>query len=138
MIKTKNDTPSVDNYLKSLPNGEQEILEKFRRIIKKIVPEVEERISYGTVVMFSTKYDLVGFVSQKNHLSFFIASPKLASEMKQEITKTHKLSGATIHFSADHLLPESLINKIVTARVKENEQVFAKRNKQAFAKRNEK
>ena len=40
-------------------------------------------------------------------------SPDLAKAMKAEITKTHKLSGATIHFNADKPLPDELVKKIV-------------------------
>jgi uncharacterized protein YdhG (YjbR/CyaY superfamily) len=75
------------------------MLQRLRTLIKEIVPQVEERVSYGTTVMFSLGYDLVGFVSQPKHLSFFMASPKLAHSMKGEIAKTHKVSGATIHFA---------------------------------------
>jgi uncharacterized protein YdhG (YjbR/CyaY superfamily) len=84
------------------------------------VPEAQERISYGGVVIVATRYDLVGYGSQKNHLSFFVMSPPLATEMKDEITKTHKVSGATIHFSPDRPLPDTLVRKIVKARVAEN------------------
>ena len=70
--------------------------------------------------MFSLGYDLVGFVSQPTHLSFFTASPKLAQAMKDEITKTHEVSGATIHFSPDNPLPTALLEKILKARVREN------------------
>jgi len=73
--------------------------------IKETIPQVEERVSYGTTVMFSLGHDLVGFVSQPKHLSFVTASPKLAQVMKDEITKTHEVSGATIHFSPGHPLP---------------------------------
>jgi uncharacterized protein YdhG (YjbR/CyaY superfamily) len=119
--KSKNDPAAVDAYLASLPEDQREALASLRRLIKETVPNVEERISYGTTVMFSLKRDLVGFVAQKKHLSFFTASPKLADEMKYEITKTHKLSGATIHFSALNPLPAKLVQKIVRARVAENE-----------------
>jgi uncharacterized protein YdhG (YjbR/CyaY superfamily) len=65
----------------------------------------------------------VGFVSQPKHLSFFTASPTLAQAMKDEITKTHKVSGATIHFSPDHPLPTALVKKILRARLRENAKV---------------
>lgn len=120
--KSKNDPAAVDVYLAKLPKDEQEALEGLRRLIKKIIPSVEERISYGTTVMFSLGRDLVGFGSQKKHLSFFTASPKLAAAMKNEITKTHKVSGATIHFSPDNLLPPALVEKIIKARLSENEE----------------
>jgi uncharacterized protein YdhG (YjbR/CyaY superfamily) len=70
--------------------------------------------------MFSLGPDLVGIVSQPKHLSFFTASPKLAQAMKDEITMTHRISGATIHFSPDNPLPTRLVEKILRARVREN------------------
>jgi uncharacterized protein YdhG (YjbR/CyaY superfamily) len=59
-------------------------------------------------------------VSQSKHLSFFTASPKLAHAMRDEITKTHTVSGATIHFSPERPLPTTLVKKILRARVREN------------------
>jgi uncharacterized protein YdhG (YjbR/CyaY superfamily) len=83
------------------------------------VPDVQERISYGGAVIFAVRPDLVGFAAQQNHLSFFTMSPQLAKAMKDEITKTHKVSGATIHFSADQPLPRELVEKIIRARLEE-------------------
>ena len=120
MAKSKNDPASVDAYLASLPNRERDTLRKLRVLIKELVPKVDERISYGTTVMFSVGRDLVGFVAQPKHLSFFVASPKLAAAMKAEISKTHKISGATIHFSPENPLPTALVKKIVRARLREN------------------
>jgi uncharacterized protein YdhG (YjbR/CyaY superfamily) len=118
--KSKNDTLAVDAYLATLPKAERDTLARLRTLVKETVPQVEERISYGTTVMFSLGGDLVGFVSQPKHLSFFTASPTLAAAMKEEITKTHSVSGATIHFSPDRPLPLRLVEKIVRARVREN------------------
>jgi uncharacterized protein YdhG (YjbR/CyaY superfamily) len=120
MPKSKNDPAAVDAYLATLPGGERETLQKLRALIKETVLRVEERISYGTAVMFSRGLDLLGFVAQRKHLSFLTASPKLAAAMKAEISKTHKVSGATIHFSPDNPLPPALVKKIVRARIREN------------------
>jgi uncharacterized protein YdhG (YjbR/CyaY superfamily) len=118
--RSENDPLAVDAYLATLARAERESLEVLRRLIKDAVPRVEERVSYGTTVMFSLGRDLVGFVSQPKHLSFFMASPKLAQAMKDEITKTHKVSGATVHFSPRHPLPAGPVRKILRARVREN------------------
>lgn len=119
---SKNDPPAVDAYLATLLKVERESLKALRTLIKETIPHVEERVSYGATVMFSLGRDLVGFVSQPKHLSFFTASPKLARAMKEEITKTHKVSGATIHFSPQDPLPTGLVKKILRARVRENAQ----------------
>jgi uncharacterized protein YdhG (YjbR/CyaY superfamily) len=119
MPKSKHDPQAVDEYLAGLPDDERAALEDLRDLIKATVPEVQERISYGTTVIFSLRRDLVGFVAQRKHLSFFTMSPELAREMRDEIERTHKLSGATIHFSPEDPLPASLVKAIVNARLKE-------------------
>lgn len=119
MPKSKHDPGAVDAYIASLPDDERETLEELRRLIEGLIPEAQERISYGTTVIFANPKDVVGFVSQPKHLSFFTMSPKLAAEMNDEISKTHRVSGATIHFSPSNPLPPKLVGKIVKARLEE-------------------
>jgi uncharacterized protein YdhG (YjbR/CyaY superfamily) len=119
MPKSKHDPEAVDAHLAGLPDAERTTLEDLRLLIKDILPNVQERISYGTSVIFAVKRDLVGFVAQKKHLSFFTMSPELATSMRDEIKATHKVSGATIHFSPDNPLPRSLVKTILRARLEE-------------------
>jgi len=78
---------------------------------------MKERISYG-VCVFSTNKDLVGFASQKNHLSFYTMSPTLVKNLKDSL-KDVTVSGATIHFSPQKPLPEILLRTILKERLKE-------------------
>ena len=126
MARSKDDPAAVDAYLAGLPEASRNVLEELRQLIRSTVPGVRERISYGTSVIFALKYDLVGFVAQPNHLSFLTMSPELARAMKSEIRQTHKVSGATIHFTPDDPLPRPLVEKILAARVKEQETRAAK------------
>jgi uncharacterized protein YdhG (YjbR/CyaY superfamily) len=119
MPRNKNDPAAVDSYLAELPEHERETLETLRQVIKAAVPDVQERISYGGAVIFAVRPDLVGFAARESRLSFFTMSPQLAAAMKEEITKTHRVSGATIHFSADQPLPRTLVEKIIRARLEE-------------------
>ena len=119
MPKSKHDPHAVDKYLAGLPDDERNALGELRQLVKATVPEVQERISYGTTVIFALKRDLVGFASQKKYLSFFTMNPELAGAMRDEIEGTHELSGATIHFTPDNRLPEALVRKILQARLKE-------------------
>lgn len=119
MAKSKDDPVAVDEYLASLSGDRRDVLEDLRQLIKSAVPGIQERISYGTSVIFALDRDLVGFVAQPNHLSFFTMSPSLAKAMKAEIRQTHKVSGATIHFTPDNPLPRTLVERILAERVKE-------------------
>jgi uncharacterized protein YdhG (YjbR/CyaY superfamily) len=117
--RSKHDPNAVDEYLASLPDDQRNALQDLRPLIEATVPEVQERISYGTTVIFALQRDLVGFAAQKRHLSFFTMSPELAGAMQERIEETHRLSGATIHFSPENPLPASLVKDIVRARLNE-------------------
>jgi uncharacterized protein YdhG (YjbR/CyaY superfamily) len=119
MRKSKHDPEAVDAYLAKLPDAERATLEDLRMLIKATVPDVQERISYGTSVIFAVKRDLVGFVAQKKHLSFFTMSPELATSMRDAIKAPNRVSGATIHFSPDNPLPRSLVKRILRGRLEE-------------------
>jgi uncharacterized protein YdhG (YjbR/CyaY superfamily) len=125
MARTTDDPAAVDEYLAGLSADRRNVLEELRQLIRSTVPGVRERISYGTSVIFALNRDLVGFVAQPNHLSFFTMSPDLAKAMKAEIGQTHRLSGATIHFTPDNPLPTSLVEKILAARVREQDEQAA-------------
>jgi uncharacterized protein YdhG (YjbR/CyaY superfamily) len=116
---SKHDPKAVDGYLASLPDDERNTLQELRQLIEATVPELEERISYGTTVIFALERDLVGFAAQKRHLSFFTMSPELAGAMQERVEETHRLSGATIHFSPEKPLPASLVKDILRARLNE-------------------
>jgi uncharacterized protein YdhG (YjbR/CyaY superfamily) len=86
-----------------LPEDAHNALQRLRNIIKSVVPDAKERISY-MVPIISLKRDLVGFSSVKNHCSFYTISPALVKRMEKELQK-YKVSGATIHFKPDEPLP---------------------------------
>jgi uncharacterized protein YdhG (YjbR/CyaY superfamily) len=119
MPRTKHDPDAVDGYLAGLPDDRRRALEELRQLIKTTVPGAQERISYGTSVIFALKRDLVGFAAPEKHLSFFTMSPELARAMQDEIEQTHRVSGATIHFSPERPLPAPLVKKILQARLKD-------------------
>lgn len=117
-IKARIALITVDEYLKMLPDDAHNALQRLRNIIKSVVPDAKERISY-MVPIISLNRDLVGFSSQKNHCSFYTMSPALVKRMEKEL-RNYKVSGATIHFKPDEPLPESLIKKIVKERIRES------------------
>ena len=120
MPRSKHDPEAVQSYLAALPDKERETLEELRQLIKTSVPDIQERISYGGALIFAVRRDLVGIAAQRNHLSFFTMSPSLAKAMKDKISKTHQVSGATIHFTPDHPLPKALVEEIIRARLEED------------------
>jgi uncharacterized protein YdhG (YjbR/CyaY superfamily) len=121
---------SVDEYLRTVPPESRAVLEKVRKTIRAAAPKAEELISYQ-MPAYKHHGMLVFFAAFKNHCSFFVASKALVRTLHEDL-KRFDTSGVTIHFTADHPLPASLVKKIVKARVEENE--LRLRKKQADSK----
>lgn len=111
---------TVDEYIKAQTPGTIALLKKVRTAIKNAAPGAEEKISYK-IPIYILNGHLVAFFAAKNHSSFVTMSSNVIKNLNKEI-KPFKVSGTTIHFTADNPLPDALVKKIVKARMKENEQ----------------
>lgn len=109
----------IDAYLAVLPDDVRISLERVRTIIRATAPDCTERISYK-IPIFRLGKDLVGISAQKNHCALHTMSPALTTAMADDLEGV-KVSGATIHFTPDDPLSQALIEKIVMARIVEND-----------------
>src|SRR6201986_5379350 len=110
---------SFDNFLLMQEPQFRNCLKKLHKLIKSIVPDAEETLSYQ-VHCFKHIYMLVGIGSNKKYCSLYTMSSKLVKQIKGELTGC-KISGMTLHFNPDEPLPVEIITRIVLARVQENE-----------------
>ncbi len=108
----------VDDYISKYPIPTQEILNKIRSIIKNVVPEAEESISYGMPAYKHLKKPLVYFAGYEKHIGFY-ATPSGHSEFEDELRKYPQGKGS-VQFLLNQPIPYALIEKIVVFRVKEN------------------
>lgn len=117
--KLKSKITTVDDYLNELPDDVYTALENIRQIIRFLVPDAEEMISYQ-VPSYKHKGMLVGFGASKNHCSFFVMSSTLLKDFEDDI-KDFDTSTGTIRFTPAKPIPNDLITRIVMARLAENE-----------------
>jgi uncharacterized protein YdhG (YjbR/CyaY superfamily) len=111
---------SVEDYLASIPNDALSALENLRRSIKKVVPEATEVISYQIPTFRYNGRMLVAYSAHKNHCSLHLMSKSLMSVYKEEL-QSYDTTKASIHFTLEHPLPAALVNKLIKARINENE-----------------
>ena len=95
------------------------MLEKIRATVRSVVPDAEEKISYG-IPAFIWNGNLVYYGAMKKHLSLFPGSKAVIKKFATELEPFDASSAGTIRFTADKPLPATLIKKIVRARVAEN------------------
>lgn len=110
---------SVEEYLAALPDDARATLEKVRQAIRAAAPMATESISYG-IPTFNHHGSLVYIAAFKNHCSFFPASYEVMEAHAEEL-EHYDVSKGTIRFPIGKPLPAWLVEKMVKARVRENE-----------------
>lgn len=114
MLKAK----SVDSYISNAPKEIRKKLEEMRNIIRATAPKAEERISYG-MPFYDYQGRLVYFAFNKNHIGLYIPPPTIA-EHKKEL-KDYRTTKSAIPLHLDKKLPQSLIRKLIRAKMAHNE-----------------
>ena len=120
-MRGKDAPKTVDEYLANIPEPAQSTLRHVRAVIRSVVPaETTEVISYG-IPMFKYRGMLVGYAAFKKHCSLFPTGSGVLDRFAKEL-KGYRTSKGTIQFPSDKPLSDTLVKKIVKARVKENKE----------------
>ncbi len=108
---------NVDEYLDQVGSDKaRETLSRLRTIILDAAPEAKEVISYR-IPTYQFHGFVCGFAAFKNHCSFFPGHT--VADFSAQLS-AYKTSKGTIQFPHDHLMPESLVREIVSARLLDN------------------
>lgn len=121
----KVDFKSVEQYIASFPQDTQILLKKIQEIIINIAPNAIESISYGMPAYKLNGKPLVYFAGYKNHIGFY-ATPTGHTKFAEELS-VYKQGKGSVQFPVNQLIPYGLIERIVSFRVKENEQKSTKK-----------
>lgn len=115
---------SIDDYIADFPDGTREKLSEIRNLIKSLVPDATETISYAIPTFDRHGKHLVHFAGFKNHIGFYPTPSGLvafADELAPYLT-----GKGTAQFPLDKPLPIDLIRKVVEFRLAESEARAAK------------
>ncbi len=107
---------TVDQYIRSFPGPVRAKLERLRKLVHEVVPEVEEKISYG-MPAFTRNGTLVWFAAHTQHIGFYPTARGMA-RFKSELSK-YKSSKGAVQFPMDEPLPLGIIRRIVAFRARE-------------------
>jgi uncharacterized protein YdhG (YjbR/CyaY superfamily) len=105
----------IEEYLRSATQEQKRVFESIRKIIKKIVPEAEEVISYGIPTFKVNKKPLLYFGAFKNHMSLFPASDGMVKEIPE--LEKFRVAKGTLRFTDQQSIPEAMIKKIIKYRL---------------------
>lgn len=113
-----NSYQNVDEYIANFPPDAQAKLTEIRVAIHEIVPDSQEKISYGIpTATLNGKY-FIYFAGFKNHVSVYPVTAAVEKEVK-EIAEYRKGKG-TLQFPLDKPLPMALIRQVIKVRVDEH------------------
>ncbi|PGL71079.1 DUF1801 domain-containing protein [Bacillus sp. AFS055030] len=113
MENTKKTFETVDEYISQFQPDVQEKLQALRMIVKEVVPNAVERISYQMPTFVLNK-NLLHFAAFKNHIGFYPGASGIAA-FKEELS-VYKGAKGSVQFPINDPLPFDLIKKIVKYR----------------------
>jgi len=111
-------SPEFQPYFATFPEETQRVLREMYDIIKTVLPEAQEKISYG-MPCFHQKQNVVYFAAFNNHIGLYPTASGVKAFENELIGL--KFSKGAIQFPLDEALPTELIQKIVRFRLKEIE-----------------
>jgi len=116
---TNNPPTTVEEYMTALSERDRNALEQLRQTIKAVAPEASETISYR-IPTLKQHGMLVAYSAHKNHYSLHAISTQLLETYKDELASYYTTKGS-IRFPYGDPLPEALVQKLVKARLEENQ-----------------
>ena len=108
---------TVDEYIAGCPPNVRLKLKEIRALVREMVPEAEEKISYG-IPTFTYHGNLLHFAGYKTHIGFYPGSGPIKEFAKELIG--YETAKGTIRFPLDKSLPLPLIRSIVGSCIKRN------------------
>jgi uncharacterized protein YdhG (YjbR/CyaY superfamily) len=115
------------DYLQTIPEEPKPKLLELMSIIKEVLPEAEEAISYG-IPTYKYLGALVAVGATKKHVAFYVMSSSILNHFESKLQGMDYSSG-TIRFKFDANLPKDLIQEIVKIRIEDNEYIDSQRKK---------
>ncbi len=121
----KNTLQTIDEYLlQQSPEAAARLVE-LRALVRRIVPEVEERMSWQ-MPTFYFKGNLVHFAAHKGHIGFYPGESGVSTFADR--LEGYKTSKGAIQLPMGKPLPIELVTDIVLFRFKENNDIWDRRH----------
>jgi uncharacterized protein YdhG (YjbR/CyaY superfamily) len=107
---------TIRGYIQAAPREGRPHLRRLYAILKRVAPEAEETIKWGTPFFVEPRF-LFAFSAHKAHLNFAPMAAGLAP-FRKELEK-HRTTKGTLQIPYDKPLPEDLIRRIAERRLRD-------------------
>ena len=106
-------------YIAAQPQVAQRALKRVRAIVRKAMPGVEERISYGIPAFRLNGLNVLYIAGWKAHYSLYPSTKALERAFEKELAPYELSHKGTIRFPLTEPVPAKLIERIAKFRAKE-------------------
>ena len=105
----------VGTYLSTIEGADRDALQRVYALAREVVPEAEEGTSYAMAALLYRGKGLIATVRAKKFLSLYPYSGVVIASVLKELRDFETTTGS-VHYSADHQLPDTIVRRIVEAR----------------------
>ena len=105
---------SIEEYIVSFDGAQRQRLMQIQEVLKEVLPEAEQKISWGMPTYKLGKHNAFHFAGMKRHVSIF-PSPYAVEHFSKKLV-AYKTSKGTIQFQNHEPLPVELIRDIAEWR----------------------
>ena len=107
---------TVDEYLDGVPEPQRGTLMNLRALLREILPEAVETLSYGMPAFQVGGKTVAGYGAAKTHCSYYPHSGTILATVGPELDG-YEWSPGALKFSIDHDLPRPLVEMLVARRL---------------------
>jgi uncharacterized protein YdhG (YjbR/CyaY superfamily) len=111
---------TIDAYLTTVSADRRAALEKLRKTIHSILPDVEECISYSMPAFRYASHVVAGFLATSKGCSYFPFSGTTLATLAADV-KTYDQTKSALHFGVTRPLPVALVRKLLKTRIAESQ-----------------
>jgi len=109
---------TVDEAIAEVPSPSREVLQHVIDIARRLAPDAEDGMSYGMPALRVAGKPFVSVVAAAKHLSLFPFSPAAIDAVRDDL-EGYSLSKGTVRFTAEHPLPDDVVERLLSARLAE-------------------
>jgi uncharacterized protein YdhG (YjbR/CyaY superfamily) len=102
---------TVDDYAAALPEDVRPVLEEVRRVMRRLVPDVEETISYQMPTFVLDGRPLVHVAAWKKHLGLY-PLPPMDGELAAQV-EPYRGAKDAMQLRYDRPVPYDLVERVV-------------------------
>lgn len=106
---------TVEEYVASVPEDVRPVLDEVCRVVRRMVPDVGEKISYQMPTFVLDGQPLVHVAAWKKHLALY-PLPPMDAELAA-LVEPYRGAKAAMHLSYDRPVPYDLVERVVAVLV---------------------